>query len=100
MSVTVRIPTPLRSLTGGQAEVKVAAGSVGDLIAALEGQYKGIQARLCDDQGQLRRFINIYVNEEDIRFLQGPQTPLKEGDQVSIVPAIAGGRFGPTVGVR
>ena len=91
MSVTVRIPTPLRSLTGGQGEVKAAAASVGELIEALEGQYKGLRARLCDEQGQLRRFINIYVNEEDIRFLQGPQTPLKAGDQVSIVPAIAGG---------
>ncbi len=91
MSVTVRIPTPLRSLTGGQGEVKAMAGSVGELIEALEGQYKGLRARLCDEQGQLRRFINIYVNEEDIRFLQGAQTPLKAGDQVSIVPAIAGG---------
>ena len=91
MSVTVRIPTPLRSLTGGQGEVKASASSVGELIEALEGQYQGLRARLCDDQGQLRRFINIYVNEEDIRFLQGAQTPLKAGDQVSIVPAIAGG---------
>jgi len=91
MSVTVRIPTPLRGLTGGQGEVKTSAASVAELIEALEGQYKGLRARLCDEQGQLRRFINIYVNEEDIRFLQGAQTPLKAGDQVSIVPAIAGG---------
>jgi len=91
MSVTVRIPTPLRGLTGGQGEVKASAASVAELIEALEGQYTGLRARLCDDQGQLRRFINIYVNEEDIRFLQGAQTPLKAGDQVSIVPAIAGG---------
>ena len=95
MSVTVRIPTPLRSLTGGQGEVKASAASVGELIEALEGQYKGLRARLCDEEGQLRRFINIYVNEEDIRFLQGAQTPLKAGDQVSIVPAIAGGTGHP-----
>jgi molybdopterin synthase sulfur carrier subunit len=91
MSVTVRIPTPLRSLTGGQGEVQAAAASVRELIDALEGKYQGLRDRLCDEQGQLRRFINVYVNEEDIRFLQGPQTPLKAGDQVSIVPAIAGG---------
>ncbi len=91
MSVIVRIPTPLRSLTGGKGEVQAAAASVAELIEALEGQYRGLRDRLCDEQGQLRRFINVYVNEEDIRFLQGPQTPLKAGDQVSIVPAIAGG---------
>ena len=91
MSVTVRIPTPLRSLTGGQGEVQATAASVRELIDALEGKYQGLRDRLCDEQGQLRRFINVYVNEEDIRFLQGPQTPLKAGDQVSIVPAIAGG---------
>lgn len=105
MSITVRIPTPLRALTEGQSEVKATAGSVGELIETLEGQYRGIRARLCDDQGQLRRFINIYVNEEDIRFLQGAQTPLKAGDQVSIVPAIAGGTrmrlaFPPSPGRR
>lgn len=91
MSVTVRIPTPLRSLTGGQGEVQAAAGSVKELIDVLEGKYQGLRDRLCDERGQLRRFINVYVNEEDIRFLQGAQTPLKAGDQVSIVPAIAGG---------
>ena len=91
MSVTVRIPTPLRSLTGGKGEVQAMAASVAELIEALEGEYRGLRDRLCDEQGQLRRFINVYVNEEDIRFLQGPQTPLKAGDQVSIVPAIAGG---------
>jgi len=92
MSVTVRIPTPLRSLTGGQGEVQATAASVRELIDALEGKYQGLRDRLCDEQGQLRRFINVYVNEEDIRFLQAKKTSLKDGDQVSIVPAIAGGR--------
>ena len=92
MSVRVRIPTPLRSLTQGHGEVTVEGQSVGELIDNLEKQYAGLRDRLCDDAGGIRRFINIYVNEEDIRFLQGIATPLKTGDEVSIVPAIAGGR--------
>ncbi|MEE9181179.1 MAG: MoaD/ThiS family protein [candidate division NC10 bacterium] len=91
MSVLVRIPTPLRSLTQGQAEVQGEGNSVQELIENLEGKYKGLKERLCEGR-DIRRFINIYVNDEDIRFLQGPATPLKAGDQVSIVPAIAGGR--------
>ena len=91
MSVLVRIPTPLRSLTKGQAEVQAAADSVGSLIEDLEKQYPGLKERLVDDGGQVRRFINFYVNEEDIRFLQNQQTSLKDGDEISIIPAIAGG---------
>lgn len=93
MSVKVRIPTPLRNLTRGQGEVLVEGSSVGELIKNLDVQFAGIRERLCGDDGSVRRFINIYVNEEDIRFLQGLETPLKDGDEVSIVPAIAGGRI-------
>jgi molybdopterin synthase sulfur carrier subunit len=89
--VTVRIPTPLRKLTEGQGEIKADGKSVQDLINTLEQQYPGLRERLYDEQGELRRFVNIYVNEEDIRFMQGKETLLKEGDIVSIVPAIAGG---------
>lgn len=92
MSVLVRIPTPLRGLTRGQAEIKSEGASIGELIERLDAQYAGLKDRLCEGNGNIRRFINIYVNEEDIRFLQGPATPLKAGDAVSIVPAIAGGR--------
>jgi molybdopterin synthase sulfur carrier subunit len=89
---TVRIPTPLRQVTKGNAEVKVAGDTVDDIVADLERQFPGLKERLVDESGELRRFINIYVNEEDIRFLQGKTTALKETDVVSIVPAIAGGR--------
>jgi sulfur-carrier protein len=92
MPVTVRIPTPLRSITKGSAEVQAKGGSVADVVEDLERQFPGLRERLVDEGGELRRFINIYVNEEDIRFLQGQKTALKEGDQVSIVPAIAGGQ--------
>lgn len=91
MPVLVRIPTPLRTLTKGSAEVQVKGATVGDLVESLEGQFPGMRDRLVDETGELRRFINVYVNEEDIRFLDGKKTALKEGDQVSIVPAIAGG---------
>ena len=91
MAVRVRIPTPLRSLTKGAADVQVDADTVSDLIEALERQYPGLRDRLVEDNGELRRFINIYVNQEDIRFLQGEKTALKDGDEVVIVPAIAGG---------
>ena len=92
MSVTVRIPTPLRKLTGGADEVSVEAGDVGELIENLESQHPGLKERLCDDAGEIRRFVNVYVNDEDVRFLDGRGTALKDGDEVSIVPAIAGGR--------
>jgi sulfur-carrier protein len=90
--IKVRIPTPLRPLTKGQGEVEVAAANIVDMIDTLNSAHPGIKARLCDDSGELRRFVNIYVNEEDIRFLKGKDTSLKAGDEVSIVPAIAGGR--------
>jgi molybdopterin synthase sulfur carrier subunit len=89
--IKVRIPTPLRPLTKGQGEVEAKAGSVLEMIEALNSAHPGIKDRLCDETGELRRFVNIYVNEEDIRFLKGKETSLKDGDEVSIVPAIAGG---------
>lgn len=92
MPVKVLIPTPLRNLTGNAAEVQVEAGNVNALISALEAAHPGLKERLCDDGGKLRRFVNVYLNEEDIRFLKAEATELKDGDEVSIVPAIAGGR--------
>ena len=91
MPVLVRIPTPLRSITKGNAEVHARGHTVEGLVDDLERQFPGLKERLVDESGELRRFINIYVNEEDIRFLQSKKTTLKDGDQVSIVPAIAGG---------
>ncbi|MBI4610010.1 MAG: MoaD/ThiS family protein [Candidatus Rokubacteria bacterium] len=91
MPVLVRIPTPLRAVTKGAGEVYAKGANVGELIEDLELQFPGLRERLVEDRGELRRFINIYVNQEDIRFLQGTGTALKEGDEVSIVPAIAGG---------
>jgi molybdopterin synthase sulfur carrier subunit len=92
MPVSVRIPTPLRALTRGTAEVQADGGTVEALVEDLDRRFPGLRERLVDERGELRRFINIYVNEEDIRFLQGKDTALKDGDSVSIVPAIAGGR--------
>ncbi|MFY9269799.1 MAG: ubiquitin-like small modifier protein 1 [Candidatus Manganitrophaceae bacterium] len=89
--IKVRIPTPLRKLTGGQGEVAAEADSIAALLNTLDKEYPGLKERLCDENGDLRRFVNIYVNEEDIRFHQGIMTALKKGDEVSIVPAIAGG---------
>jgi molybdopterin converting factor small subunit len=91
MSVRVLIPTPLQRLTDNQAEVSAEGNDVHELIGNLEVKFPGVKARLCDEQGMLRRFVNIYINEEDIRFLKGEATALKDGDEVSIVPAIAGG---------
>ena len=91
MPVSVHIPTPLRKLTGSQAEVQIDAVSVGELVENLEIAHAGIKEKLVDDSGEIRRYVNIYVNDEDIRFLDGKETELKEGDSVSIVPAIAGG---------
>jgi molybdopterin synthase sulfur carrier subunit len=92
MPVTVRIPTPLRQVTKGTAEVQCKGDTVDEVIVDLERQFPGLRERLVDEAGELRRFINIYVNEEDIRFLKSRKTALKDGDQMSIVPAIAGGR--------
>ena len=91
MSVKVRIPTPLQKLTQNKAEVELEAKDIKELIDNLEKNFPGIKERLCDEKGALRRFINIYVNEEDIRFLQRDNTLIKDGDEVSIIPAIAGG---------
>jgi molybdopterin synthase sulfur carrier subunit len=91
MPVQVRIPTPLRKLTHNEELVEVQAQTVGDAFTQLQSRYPGIRERILDDQGSVRRFVNVYVNEEDIRFLQNQQTPLKDGDQISIIPAIAGG---------
>ena len=90
VEVTVRIPTPLRTLTGGADEVKAHGATVALVIEDLERRHPGVRDRLLDDKG-VRRFVNIYVGEEDVRFLDGLKTTLKAGDQISIVPAIAGG---------
>lgn len=92
MAINVIIPTPLRNLTNGQDTVQIEGANVGEVIKNLEVSYPGIGARLSDESGNLRRFINFYVNGEDIRFLQSAETALKDGDEVSIVPAVAGGR--------
>ena len=90
MAVTVRIPTPLRTLTGGADEVPADGGTVGEVIENLEANHPGMKDRLCDDKG-VRRFVNLYANDENIRFLDNLETALKDGDTLSIVPAIAGG---------
>lgn len=91
MAIKVRVPTPLQKLTQNQAEVEVNGKDVRSALADLEEKYPGMRERIYDDKGSLRRFINFYVNEEDIRFLKSEDTPLKDGDELSIVPAIAGG---------
>jgi molybdopterin synthase sulfur carrier subunit len=91
MAVQVLIPTPLQKFTNDEASVSVEADSVDTLLQSLEARFPGIRARLCDEGGKLRRFLNVYVNSEDIRFLDNQSTPLQDGDEVSIVPAVAGG---------
>ncbi|MBD1831535.1 MoaD/ThiS family protein [Trichocoleus sp. FACHB-90] len=91
MSVKVLIPTPLQKLTNNQAAVEGNGSTISELLESLEQSFPGIKMRLCDEQGEVRRFVNFYVNSEDIRFLEGAKTPLKEGDEVSIVAAQAGG---------
>lgn len=91
MTVTVKIPTQLRSLTDGNGEVEAQGATIGELIRALEGNHPGLGARLLDDTGQLRRFLNLYVDDEDVRFLDGLETPLSESATVTIIPAVAGG---------
>ena len=91
MAVKVRIPAPLRAVTEGAAEIDVDGASVADALNQLEGRYPDIRRRLFDDAGELRRFVNLYVNGEDIRFLSGLETGLKSGDEMSIIPAVAGG---------
>ena len=91
MPTKVRIPTPLRKLTNNEEVVEVSAATIGEAITELQSRFPGIQERLVDEKGEVRRFVNVYVNEEDIRFLENKNTPLKDGDEVSIIPAIAGG---------
>ena len=92
MSVTVRIPTPLREFTQQQDAVELDGSTVKEVLGNLDAQFAGMRERLYGDDGKLRRFVNIYVNQEDIRFLKGEDTEVAEGDELSIVPAIAGGR--------
>jgi molybdopterin converting factor small subunit len=91
MSVTVRVPTTLRTLTSGASEVEVEGGTVADVFAALESRHPGFRERLLDDDGKLRRFVNVFVSDDDIRFLNGLDTEVPGGETVSIVPAVAGG---------
>ena len=91
MSVTIRIPTTLRTLTGGSSEVQVEGGTVGEALDALDAAHPGFGERLFDESGKLRRFVNVFVDDEDLRFLQGVDTPVAERSVVSIVPAVAGG---------
>ena len=91
MSVKVLIPTPLQKFTQNQAAIECSGSNIAELIDALEAACPGIKERLCDEKGQPRRFLNFYVNREDIRFLEGTKTAINDGDEVSIVPAVAGG---------
>ena len=91
MAVTIRIPTQLRALAGGASEVAVEAATVSDALKALNDQHAGFDERLFDEKGELRRFVNVFVADEDIRFLDGVQTPVTDGQTLSIVPAVAGG---------
>ena len=92
MSVTVRIPTPLRRLTQNLAEVETEGANIEGIIDNLEASYPGMKERLCDEGGNIRRFVNIYLNDEDIRFLDGKATAVADGAEISIIPAIAGGK--------
>ena len=91
MSVSVRIPTILRTYTGGQAEVTAGPGTLREVLAGLDATYPGLAGRIVDDTGNLRRFVNVYVGEEDVRFAQGMETPVPSGAHVSVIPAVAGG---------
>jgi sulfur-carrier protein len=91
VSVSIRIPTILRTYTGGAAEVTAAPGTLREVIASLDGSYPGIGGRILDESGRLRRFVNVYVGDEDVRFVSGLDTPVPSGTQVSLIPAVAGG---------
>jgi sulfur-carrier protein len=91
MTVSVRIPTILRTFTGGAAEVSAGEGTLREVIAGLDAAYPGIGGRIVDDAGKLRRFVNVYVGDEDVRFAQGLDTPIPAGTHVSVIPAVAGG---------
>lgn len=89
---TIRIPSPLRKYTGGQSKVEGRGTNISELLESLEAQYPGIKSRLCDDSNQIKRYVNVFINEEEIRTLQGVETAIAERDEISIVPAMAGGR--------
>ena len=91
MPNNIRIPTPLRKLTGEQEVVQAEGKTVGELLGSLDATYPGLRERICDEKGNVRRFVNVYLNDEDIRFLSEQDTAVQDGDEVSIVPAIAGG---------
>jgi molybdopterin converting factor small subunit len=91
MSVSVRIPTILRTYTGGESEVTAAGTTLAEVLDDLDGSYNGIKGRILDESGELRRFVNVYVDNDDVRFAEGLQTSIKDGGQVSIIPAVAGG---------
>ncbi|MDZ8183897.1 MAG: MoaD/ThiS family protein [Nostoc sp. ChiSLP02] len=91
MSVTVLVPTALQQFTNNQATVESSGNTIAELVDSLEASFPGFKSRLCDEEGKLRRFVNFYLNDEDIRFLKGADTRLNDGDEVSIVPAVAGG---------
>jgi molybdopterin synthase sulfur carrier subunit len=92
MAVIVRIPTPLQKFTKNQSEVQAEGATIQEVLAHLDSSFPGIRERLCDEQGMVRKFINVYLNDEDIRFIEGEKTVLKDGDELAIIPAIAGGR--------
>ncbi len=92
MAVKVRIPTPLRKITGGNDEVSAQGATVNDVLADLEKNYPGLKERICEEDGSIRKFVNLYLNDEDIRFKENLGTTLNEGDELSIIPAIAGGQ--------
>ena len=91
MSITVRIPTTLRTLTGGESQVEVDGSTVAEALAALETAHPGFEDRLFDDSGELRRFVNIFVADDDVRYLDGVETKVPDGETISIIPAVAGG---------
>lgn len=91
MAITVQIPTPLQKFTKNQGQVAAQGATVADVLHDLDGHFPGIRERLCDDRGGIRKFINFYLNDEDIRFMDGEKTVLKDGDTLAIIPAIAGG---------
>lgn len=89
---TVRIPSPLRRYTSGQSKVQGSGANINEIIESLEAQFPGVKSRLCDDNGQIKRYVNVFVNNEEIRTLQGGETPVEDKDEVSIIPAMAGGQ--------
>jgi sulfur-carrier protein len=91
MSVSVRVPTILRTYTGGESEVGAEGATVADVLESLDANYQGIKGRIVDEQGELRRFVNVYVGNDDVRFLDGLATQVNDGSEVSVIPAVAGG---------